>query len=96
MIAVNVNIETIVKFKAYTHMNQTINRLVVFLLSFILVVIPFASVMRAESDLKTSNTSLEPMDQKSIDDLLGPDPYLFDPGNHMDGFDPTKRKDTYN
>ena len=55
-------------------------------------------MIRAESNLKLSdsNSIRERMNNKSIDDLLGRYPYLFDPGSHMDGFDPIKRKDTNN
>ena len=79
-------------------MNQTSKALVACFLSFIFVFIPFSTVVRSESNFKTSDSNFtrELMDQKSIDDLLGPDPYLFDPGNHIDGFDPTKRKGSNN
>ncbi len=97
-IAVNVNIESIDEFKVYTHMNQTLNALIACSLSLLFVFIPFSTVIRGESNFKTneSNSSRELMDKKNIDDLLGPDPYLFDPGNHMDGFDPTQRQGSNN
>ena len=73
-------------------MNKTLNALIAFILIFILFLFLFTYSIHAESNVNIGdnkiNTNL--MDQKSIDDLLGPDPYLFDPGNHMDEFDSSK------
>ena len=84
-----VTIESIVEFNVWNHMNNTLNVLLAFSLMIGFFFLSFTHSIQADSVSTnshiTENSKL--MDQKSIDELLGPDPYLFDAGNHMDDFD---------
>ena len=75
-------------------MDKTLNIVVIFLMFIGLCLFSFTQSIRAELSVESfdSNAKTKVMDKKSIDDLLGPDPYLFDPGNHMDDFDSSKSK----
>ena len=62
-----------------------VNVLVAFFLLYAVVFMPFSSLTLAKSNLKNidSNSCREQIDEKSLDDLFGADPYLFDLANHI-------------